>query len=463
MKTDYFTFLDIVPAVLWLIIILAIGSFTRSRNSDKPHYDYYMRNLYAKLFFSLAYALFYIIIVKGGDTVAYFDGAVKLNNLFFKSPTLYLEEMANLPDTHRYITHYDIHTGYPPIWIYREPQAFFVSKLMSILSFFTFKSYFAMTFLMAYLTSIGSWKLFEFIRSYKISNERILAFGILLLPSVNFWCSGISKDTVAMIAVLFLIVNSFSILSVEKKTTFWNIVTVIITSYIIFQVRAFLFIAFFIPFAFVASSKLVRGLGGGTIVLVVLRTLVLGAGLFFVTTTLISQSEEDFLNSNAMLQEASVIQNDFAKNDTYGDKKYDLGDVEFSPIGLIRAAPLVIITGVFRPFIWESFNLTLIMNGVESLIILYFIFRFISSDPIKKIKKVLSHEFLIFSFIFVLIIAYMTGLTSILFGVLVRLRAPLLPFLFVILTVDWSKIEFQKKKKEHEEDDSSLEINKIKT
>ena len=447
MKTDYFTLLDIFPALLWLIIIIIIGYAVRNANIDKPHYRFYMRNLYAKLFLSLAFALFYIFIGGGGDTVAYYDSALTLNNLFFKSPSLYFQEMVSEPDMFRYTASFDTRTGFPPGWIYREPEAFFVSKLMSLVSFLTLKSYLAMTFIMAFITSIASWKLFELIRNYKMNNEKLLAFGILLMPSVNFWCSGVSKDTVVFIAVLFLIINAFKILSIDQKSSLLNYAVVIVCSFIILYVRSFIFIAFIVPFSFVAISKLVRLAGGGAVTLIILRVMILGGGIIIASGSLISQSEEDFKGSNSLIQEASNIQQDFNQNKTYGDKKYDLGEIEFSPIGLARVAPLVIITGLFRPFIWESFSTTLIMNGLESLIFLYFTFLFFRRGFFKKFKQVRNHDFLLFCLMFTFIIAYMTGLTSILYGVLVRLRAPLLPFLFVLLTVDWNAI---KTKKENE-------------
>ena len=447
MKTDYFTLTDIFPAILWLVIIVITGYVISASNKDKPHYRFYMRNLYAKLFFSLSFALFYLFIVGGGDTVAYYDSALTMNNLFFKSPALYFQEMTSPPDMFRYTSSFDSRTGFPPGWIYREPEAFFISKLMSLVSFLTLKSYLAMTFIMAFITSIASWKLFELIRNYKMNNEKILAFGILLLPSVNFWCSGVSKDTVVFIAVLFLIINAFKILSIDQKSSLLNYAVVIVCSFIILYVRSFIFIAFIVPFSFVAISKLVRLAGGGSVTLIILRVMILGGGIIVASGSLISQSEEDFKGSSSLIQEASNIQQDFNQNKTYGDKKYDLGEIEFTPVGLVKVAPLVIVTGLFRPFIWESFSTTLIMNGLESLIFLYFTFLFFRRGFFKKFKQVRNHDFLLFCLMFTLIIAYMTGLTSILYGVLVRLRAPLLPFLFVLLTVDWKAI---KTKKENE-------------
>jgi len=71
---------------------------------------------------------------------------------------------------------------------------------------------------------------------------------------------------------------------------------------------------------------------------------------------------------------------------------------------------------------------------------------FFRRNALKKWALIRGHEFLIFCLIFVLIIGFMTGMTSILYGVLVRLRAPLLPFLFVLLTIRRDAFEVQKPK-----------------
>jgi hypothetical protein len=54
-------------------------------------------------------------------------------------------------------------------------------------------------------------------------------------------------------------------------------------------------------------------------------------------------------------------------------------------------------------------------------------------------NKIRKNEFLLFSLVFILIIGFMAGFTSILFGVLVRIRAIILPFVYLILTVRGKK------------------------
>jgi hypothetical protein len=436
LKTDYFTFLEFLPAVLWLIIILVIGISINSTNAEKPHYKYFLPNLYAKLFFSFAFALVYILYYGGGDTVAYYDGAVVINNVLLKDPEVYFKIMTTSFDNSHYTLYYDQHTGLPPGWIFREPESFFVAKLMSFISLFTMKSYFAMTFILAFLTSMATWKLFELVRSYKINNERTLAIGLLLIPSVNFWCAGVSKDTIVLIATFVLIYHSFKILSNEFKAKLINYVIVIIAAFFIYKIRSFILVAISIPFMFSLSSRTIKFFGGSEFIIVAFRTFILIIGLGVAGQTILDTNERQFVQKNQFLQEASVIQQDFKNNDSYGEKRYDIGDVEFTPVGLIKALPNAVVAGIYRPFIWEARSATLLLNGLESLIFLYFTYLLFRKNFLLKWRKIRTHEFLVFCLAFILIIAFISGLTSGLFGVLVRIRSILLPFLLIVLTVE---------------------------
>ncbi len=419
---------------------MVIAFFVRNNNKDKPFYKYYYWNLYAKIGFAVLYGLFYLVIYQGGDTIAYYDGSVTLNNLFLKSPELYFNELFNPPNTATITQYFDLQTGFPPGWIYREPEAWFVSKLMSLISFFTLNSYMAMTLIMAFITSIATWRLFLFIRHYGFNQDKWLAIAILLLPSVNFWCSGVSKDTLVYVAICFLVINTFSLLSNEKRRTLINLLGIIISGFVIYHIRSFILIAVLIPFGFALMTRVVKFFGGGNITVILVRTTFLIGGFILLGRSLLIQTEEEFLSSNTFVQEAAIIQDDFEKNELYGDKKYNL-DVSFTPVGLIKAAPLTIITGIYRPFFWEALNPSLIFNGIESLLFIYFTFIFFRRNFLKRVNMIRTNEFLIFCLIFTLIIAFMTGLTSILFGVLVRLRAPLLPFFLIMMSIDINKQE----------------------
>src|SRR5690606_8533875 len=125
----------------------------------------------------------------------------------------------------------------------------------SVLSFFTLKSYFAITIVISVITAHASWCLFKLIHQYGYCNEKLLAIGVLFLPSVNFWCSGISKDAIVFIAIAYMVTSIFSLISGTNKKKLKHIVIIIIMGTIIFKTRPFILIAIMVPLFFSFSAK----------------------------------------------------------------------------------------------------------------------------------------------------------------------------------------------------------------
>ncbi|MCH2223370.1 MAG: hypothetical protein MK066_01280 [Crocinitomicaceae bacterium] len=439
MSSAQFSFLQLLPAFVWLIIILIL-TFITSSSKKEGESRYYVYNVITKLFFSLAFSLFYLIIYKGGDTIAYFDGAISLNNLFFKDPSLYFDQLIQPPSPELYSSYFDSRTGYPPSWIYREPEGFFVCKIISLISFLTFKSYLATTLIIAYITAGISWRLYLFVNSLNLGKTKWIALATMFVPSVNFWCSGISKDTFILNGLIVIIVNSFTLLFKENKKLFKNLLFIGVGTFVAYHVRSIMLIATMIPLLIVITNHTLENIGISRGARVALRTFIITLGIVILGGSLVSQSEQDFLSGNSILQEASIIQQDFATNEIYGTNRYNIGTIQYTPIGLLTVAPAAILTGIFRPIIWESLNLSLLLNGFESLLFIYFFILFIRKAR-SNIRKIKTHQFLVFCFVFTILIAFITGLTSSLFGVLVRLRAPILPFLIILLTINNEKTE----------------------
>ena len=428
-QVEYFSILDTAWAVIFIIILFLIAKSQKKRYENLEYFEYYNRNIAGKVFLSLVYAVYYIAIIDGGDTLAYWDGGVKLNNLFWKAPSMYFDEMFSDPDMINYYR-YDAETGFPPGWIYREKESWFISKIMSIFAFLTFKSYLVTTFLLAYFSSIASWKLFELVHSFKLNSNRNIAFGVLFVPSVGFWCSGITKDTIVLFSSIMVIYNAFQILSLDKKSSLKNLLWILFYGYLLFQIRSFMVSTILVSLAFTYSARLANKYRQNKFAYYSIRMLSLVVGLLF-----FSFQSESLLNSDKLV-EAAAIQKDFATNETYEGKKYDLGITDYSPAGMVSAFVPAVIAGFYRPFIWESLSLTLILNGLEGAYFLYLTFAFFRRNALKKINLIRKHEFFIFAFFFCLLMAYMAGLTSGLLGVLVRFKAPLIPFLVLLLTID---------------------------
>ena len=140
-----------------------------------------------------------------------------------------------------------------------------------------------------------------------------------------------------------------------------------------------------------------------------------------------------------LINEATIIKDDFTSNDIYTGKKYDIGIVDFSLFGLIKSLPIVVFYGFYRPFITESLTPTLFLNGLESLIFMFLTLKFfISKNIIKKLRMLSKNELLMFALLFAVVLSFIAAFTSVIFGVLVRIRSILLPFLVLILTIKLS-------------------------
>jgi len=438
-SNDYLSILSFLPTVFWIVVLLVAGMYLKHKDEEKRLSPYYLINLNTKLFFSLSFAFVYLLYYGGGDTTAYFDGAISMNNLFVKSPELYFEQLFNEPDYVNYWSTFDSETGYPPGWIYRESEAFFICKILSLFSFLSFKSYLALTVMVSFLAATASWKLYVFVKKYQLTSDRNLAIAFLFIPSVNFWCAGISKDTFVYIGICYILLFAFKIIEPGKKSL-KTYLLLFLFCWLMFHIRPFMLYVIALPFTLVLVARLVRKLGGKDITVKFVRTLIMLVGFGVITYVLSSQSEDQLLQSNALLQEAAVTQGDFATNETYGTNRYSIGEVEFTFLGLLRTAPSAIFAGMLRPTINEALQPSLFLNGLESVCIIFIFLRFISKKPIAKYRYIRAHEFLGFCLIFILLLGFTTGLTSGLFGVLVRLRAPLLPFLMLLLFVDYSSV-----------------------
>ncbi len=430
---------DGIAILIWLIILLSIVSSTYNKNKEKSHYKYYRIGFYTKLLAAIAFSIIYIYKYDGGDTAAYWDTAQKFNNLFYIKPLKFFEEMfSSMPFSSRYYS-FDMTTGVPPDWIYNEKEGLFTSKLYALLTFLTFRSYFAMTFLCAYFSFRASWKLFELGIKYNASSERNLAIGALLLPSTAFWCTGISKDTIVYCCVIYALDLLFCFFDKSLKKGFVFYFKLFIIYYLLSNIRDFMLLTAVAPFIFAFGIKYSNRPGNSNfsrffIQFILILLILTGMAIFFSSSKAVE-----------ITQEAQVIQSDLKNNSEYGGAKYDLGITDFTPLGMLKAMPISIFTSFYRPFIWEAGSLFILISALETLILLLLSVNLIFRSGITLfIKRIRENEFLIMAAVFSLILGFFAGYTSGLFGVLVRFKAPLLPFLFILLTMKLNKKDILK-------------------
>src|SRR5690554_7298466 len=82
--------------------------------------------------------------------------------------------MMQRPSADTITVNFNQRTGYPPSWIYKEPESFFISKIISLFTFFTFNSYIALTLICSTIAGLCSWKLYELVKDFSFCKHWVL-------------------------------------------------------------------------------------------------------------------------------------------------------------------------------------------------------------------------------------------------------------------------------------------------
>jgi hypothetical protein len=427
-KFQFLGIMDAFSILIWLVILFASINSISSKNANLTHYRFHKNAFYTKVFSAIIFSIVYIRMYEGGDSTAYWDSAQKLNCLFWESPVKFFHELFTSEPLRQRYNNFDItHTGMPPNWIYKEDEAWFAAKVFTLLSFITFKSYFAMTMITAYISFRVSWLLYEVVLKYNLFSERTAAIGVLFLPSTCFWCTGITKDMLIYSSVIYLLIQGFTYLNPTQLKSYRNWFLTFVSIFLILKIRDFMIIVALGPFIMAMGARWSRIQTSGFSKWFILIVM-MGVIIFSMTVFLGSDKGKEFA------AEAEVIQKDLKTNETYGGNRYDLGVTDFSAFGMIKAMPVSIYTAFYRPYLWEGDSFFVRISAFESLFFLFITLRFLFANNIfKSLSLIRNNELLMASLVFALILGFFAGYTSGLFGVLVRFKAPLLPFLFLVL------------------------------
>lgn len=433
MRYTEFTLYDYIFFFAYLILFSLVAILIHLKNREKPEYRYFLPHFFWKIFIGFAMAFVYVYNYGGGDTTAYWQGADTLNNLFYESPGDYLYELFHTPVKGHVPYYYNRTTGVPPVWIYNEPNSWFVCKLSSIFSFFTMGSYLALNLFYSVITAVISWKFFRFLNSFLNIRMNYIAYAVLFVPTVGFWCTGIMKDSVTYSSLLILIMGVFKVL--YKQYSGKTIVSIFISLWFILVTRSFLLLPIAVPLFLIFTFRLNQAKPFVTKFLTRIAGIAIAlSGIAFFMNS--SEFLGEF-SSDKLTETANTIYLDFQTNTGYTGKRYDLGISEVNSVTMIAVIPTAILTTIYRPFLWEADNALMLINGLEGLIFLVLTLNFLRRRRVHNLIPSLNDkrtkDFIIFCLLFVLILAYFVGLTSGLFGVLARMKAPILPFFLLIL------------------------------
>lgn len=424
---QYLSFVDLIIPPIFFVIFYFISNNLKLRNIEKnPSYRYYLPGVVVKLFGSIAICFVYVFYYEGGDTTSYFHDCVSISKAFLNNPFQMIRLSISGVDLAVW-TAFDSETEWP-VYSY-DLHAFWVDRLVWPLCFLSFRSFIGTTMLLSFICFQAIWRLYQTLVYEFPTLQRQMAIAMFFIPSVVFWGSGILKDSITFAAVALFVSSMHQIIKIRLNILL-NLLYIVIASFLLLKIKPYIFFAL-LPGTIIwivgfylskMENKLLRAS-----ISPILLAIAFSSG--YVVLGVIGSSLGDYRVDN-VLNKAVTTQQDL-KQDYYGGSSFDIGDFDPTVTGILGKAHVAINAALFRPYLWEAYNLGMQISGIENLILLVLtIYLLIKIRVYNLFRLMFRHHFLFFSVTFSMFFAFSIGLTTSNFGALVRYKIPAIP-LFV--------------------------------
>lgn len=433
----------IVFILLTYLIVFFTKKYLKKHSSDFLVQKYFKTGLYLKIIGSLAFALFHNYVVKGGDTFGYYVTGMDILKQLMINPINYFRLVFSSFES---IT--DLRLNIAWSWgddiMWLGESNFFTPRIVALAAPLGLGSYLGIGLVFAVLSYWGIWKAFKiFCRLYP-THHLAVALSFLYFPTVIFWGSSISKDTLALACICGFTNYAYEVF-VFKKYKILNITIMLLLGYLVFLVKAYILFAFLPALVFAVQLKRVVDMKNlGLKIILIPTVLVFLAIILYFSLSYIGANFTKFnpefltqfiVNSNVNLQAAN--------------SKFDLGikPENITGIGdLIPFFPKAVVASWFRPWIWEVRSPATLLSTIESMIILYlFIYIFIKGYIFKTIAMIVKDPILFSSIVYAFIFSGLVGLSTSNFGTLVRYKLPAMPFLGITLLIIYTTLREKNK------------------
>lgn len=389
----------------------------------------------------MASAYFNLYIVKSDSTI-YFSAAKAISNAlsnldFSESVKIFYTDFSDLPfKTKCFFSNTEAFN-----WVYNDNKA--LIHIASIISYFTFDSYLAISFFLSLWGYMGTWLIYHTLSKKFPDTSVLLYVFIIAYPSLFFWTTGLMKEPVCMGAIGLLFFLLFNRFNFGKRNLFFYFLS-FISLFLLFKIKLYLFYCFFLSvilaFVFYYANKIYKDQNIVVAISFWSFTVLVFLSIFYFLGNIILKSVfEDVTQNLINITKAQLEQ---------GGSSYDIGQPDLNAVSMIKYVLSSINVTLFRPFIWESSKPQLWFSALEGLFSLLMIGYLIFKKSIKKTMTfIVSNPSLLFSIIFTIILSAIIGGISFNFGTLIRYKIPLLPFFFAFLLVVFKNKSIDRKLK----------------
>ena len=425
-----------VVSLIFLVLFYTVSYIiVRRRYRDSATQRLFFWGLTLKFVGALAFAIIYQFYYAGGDTFRYFANASTLVDEFYTDPGHYLELMVKPA-----LDPNDLRTLTGVTNMLDSDSTYLTVKIASVIGILTGHHFLVSTFCFAFLSYLGIWALYRAAYRLYPRYKKYIATAVLFIPSVYFWGSSIMKDSIVVGFLGLLVYISYRVM-ILREFRIGLMVLFGISLWVLFNVKVYVIISF-LPALFLwlvfentkrVKNKRIRVLIKPASALFVL--VMIGVGL-----PILSSVSEQY-SVEAALETAEVTANYINRVSVEkGGAAYDLGNVSYTPVGLIRVFPQAVIVSLFRPFLWEVRNPVMLLASLEgTALLLITLYLFLKVGMVNFFRTIFREPFVLASFAFSILFAFAVGFSTYNFGSLVRYKIPCLTFYGLVLAITYGE------------------------
>lgn len=392
-----------------VIFLLAWWWFKHNMSSiDKFYWPALLVKLGAGIALGLIYSRYYV----DSDTFSFFQESIRLADI----------GRADWVEYFRYL------------WFEKE-QAFsgenrtlFFVKLVSLFSIITNNNYWIISIYVSFFSFAAAWWLVKQISlSYPaFTLSAVVAF--LFFPSCVFWSAGIIKESVAM-TVLYLMAGLFLIIWQSHKITWLQIAMTVVCVWVLWSLKYY-YAAVFLPVAL--SAVLTRWFIQNRMkpsAVSAYREFVLLVVLLMVFIFVVTFVHPNFYPHRILEVVVENYDAFYQKSDP--DKMVHFNNLKPEIGSIMLHAPWALISGLFRPFIWEASNVFQLVVSLENLLLL--LLTFLAFRNVRKLTASPDRLLLFSVLLYCAMLCVFLALSAPNFGTYVRYRVGFFPFFIMLI------------------------------
>lgn len=418
---------DFIVFFIYVVVFYILFSLRRKRYKDPVLRKYQKRGFWIKVFCSFAYSMFILHISPGDTTALYHPEGYNIYKLILKDPSninLLFISAKNFDQS--LLANID-NLGY-----LEEESNFMVTRIVAIISFFTFGKFLAVNLFFSMISYTGVWRLYRFFYEQYPQLHKQFAIAILYLPTFAFWSSGILKDPLCTGALGWITYSLYGIFY-QKKNPLVYVPLLLFFSYLLAVLKVYIILSYLPFFSLFLLLKNVTLIKNKVAKILLVGFLLAGTVLGFLIISNVMQKALGGFASAGVSQSIRNYQANYENQANSATSNFSLGvTFDGSVLSLVKMAPAAVIATLFRPYIWESKKISTLLSSFESLALMLFtLFVLVKTGVRNFVITVISKPIVLYCLLFSLVFALFVGATTLNFGSLVRYKIPATPFYII--------------------------------